>query len=202
MTTGWTRHRHSPPNPARPSLRRFRPIQAVAPPLARIRRTTRAGFTIDVAALNVAFNNAFVKVPLPVNQLSTYFVTVDLYRQERGANGAWGPPTRIKSVSTNDIRPYPGDQKQAIKADWLIYRTWVQASQELIIHPPFYPTASDVRTDGYGSVSFRGYRYRPAPALRRQLAAFPCDAPLKQRLLPRPMRLRRSPCQMARSILG
>jgi hypothetical protein len=99
-------------------------------------------FKIDMKALAKAFTAAF-PAGAPPAVFQTMYLKVTLLRQEWDAAGnKWGAPTEVPRLSINispDDPGYPGDEPTQAKG--LGYEYYAGAHQELILHPPFYPTA-------------------------------------------------------------
>ena len=99
-------------------------------------------FKIDMRALGKAFTDAF-PANAPPQVFQTMYLKVTLLRQQwDDAGKKWSPVTEIPPLAMNispDDPGYPGDM--ASQENGLRYEFFAGAHQELILHPPFYPTA-------------------------------------------------------------
>lgn len=117
---------------------------AVAPIISNDIDAVSVKFKIDMKLLAKAFNDAFPqRVPpaaaLPPEIFQTMYLRVTLLREEMDASGKWGNRKEIGPLAINVVAPYPGDTPN--QQEGTAYKFWARDNQELLIHPPFYPTA-------------------------------------------------------------
>ena len=120
------------------------PAGAVAPTISEDIDATSVKFKIDMKQLAKAFSEAFPQpappaATLPPEIFQTMYLRVTLLREEQDASGAWGNRKEIPPLKINVIPDYPGDTPD--QKDGTAYKFWARDNQELLIHPPFYPTA-------------------------------------------------------------
>lgn len=88
-------------------------------------------FDIDTAAMAKAFKDA----KIPEQLQSTYFLAVDLVREEQDEKGQWGNAVTVKPLSIHPLLPMPAAN------DWqgeVAYADWAAKNQSEIIQPVFY----------------------------------------------------------------
>lgn len=105
-------------------------------------------FKVDMKQLSKAFTDAFQAPPpappVPPKMFQTMYLQVTLFRQELDSSGKnWTPPVAkvIPPLAINvSPAPYPSSDTPS-ELEGRTYQFWAQSNQELILRPPFYPTA-------------------------------------------------------------
>lgn len=96
---------------------------------------------LPVKALKAAWDKAIPEKPdMPPGLRETKLLRVELIRQEKLANGSWGPETVVPPLALYDLPPLPADN--AGSKEKFEYLNWANENPDAIGQPPFYQTVT------------------------------------------------------------